>query len=152
MKTQFSFQSTLIAGVIATAVMTAFTYMAPLMGFEMNIPKMLAGTMGTSIIVGWLAHFMIGTILAFIYAGIFLPVTKQEANYRSGAVYGIFPWLLAQLMVMPMMMVINGGSYISGLFSGSIMAAMASLVGHLIYGAILGGIYKPQTVSEKAAA
>lgn len=48
----FSFQSTLIAGVIATAAMTAFTYMAPIIGFEMDIPKMLAGTMGAPIIVG----------------------------------------------------------------------------------------------------
>jgi uncharacterized membrane protein YagU involved in acid resistance len=142
----------LIAGVIATAAMTAFTYMAPLMGFEMKIPKMLAGTMGTPIIIGWLAHFMIGIILSFIYAAIFLPATKKTANYKNGAIYGIFPWLLAQIMVMPMMMVLNGGSFISGLFSGSIMMAMASLIGHLLYGAILGLIYKPQIIIKSATA
>lgn len=142
MKIRFSMQSALIAGVIATAAMTAFTLMAPLMGFEMDIPKMLAATMGAPNIVGWIAHLMIGIILAFIYASIFLAVTNTEANFISGAVYGIFPWLVAQLMVMPMMNVINDGSYISGLFSGSIMIAMASLMGHLLYGAVLGAIYK----------
>jgi uncharacterized membrane protein YagU involved in acid resistance len=146
MKTTFSYQSALIAGVIATAAMTAFTYMAPLMGFEMNIPGMLAGTMGAPIIIGWLAHFMIGIILALIYAAIFLPLTKKDASLKSGAIYGIFPWLLAQLMVMPMMMVMNGASFTSGLFSGSIMMAMASLVGHLLYGAVLGGIYGTKKV------
>lgn len=142
MKIRFSMQSALIAGVIATAAMTAFTLMAPLMGFEMDIPKMLAATMGAPNIVGWIAHLMIGIILAFIYASIFLAVTNTKANFISGAVYGIFPWLVAQLMVMPMMNVINDGSYISGLFSGSIMIAMASLMGHLLYGAVLGAIYK----------
>ena len=150
MKTSFSFQAILIAGIVATAAMTAFTYMAPLMGFEMNIPGMLAGTMGTPVIVGWIAHFMIGIILAIIFAGIFLPVTKQEADFKSGAVYGILPWIIAQLIVMPMMMVMNGGSFTSGLFSGSIVMAMASLVGHLIYGAVLGKIYKPQTILVNA--
>jgi len=66
--------------------------------------------------------------------------------------YGIFPWLLAQIVVMPMMMVMGGGSYISGLFSGSIMMAMASLAGHLIYGAFLGIICKPQINTVNATA
>jgi len=32
------------------------------------------------------------------------------------------------------------------------MIAMASLVGHLIYGAILGGLYKPQAITAAATA
>lgn len=44
-------------------------------------------------------------------------------------------WLMAQTIVMPMM----GG----GLFSaaaGGMVAAVASLVGHLVYGSILGAV------------
>jgi uncharacterized membrane protein YagU involved in acid resistance len=151
MKTNFSFQSAIIAGIIATVTMTAFTFMAPLMGIEMNIPKMLAGTMGAPVIIGWLAHFMIGIILAVIYSAIFLPSVRKEANFKNGAVYGLFPWLLAQIMVMPMMIVLSGGSFASGLFSGSIIMAMASLAGHLLYGAVLGAIYNPKTVTVTAA-
>lgn len=110
--------------------------MAPLMGIEMNIPQMLAGTMGAPIIVGWLAHFMVGLVLAIFYAVAFLPILNKEANLKSGALFGIAPWLLAQLMVMPMMSLMNGGSFTAGLFSGSLMIAMASLVGHLLYGAL----------------
>lgn len=128
--------------------MTAFTFMAPLMGFEMDIPKMLANTMGAPIIVGWIAHFMIGEILAINFAAIFLRKTNKAADLKSGAIFGLIPWFVAQIMVMPMMNVIAGGSYIAGLFSGSVMIAMASLVGHLIYGAILGGIYKPQAITN----
>jgi uncharacterized membrane protein YagU involved in acid resistance len=152
MKSRFSIQSALIAGITATAAMTIFTYMAPLMGFEMNIPKMLAGTMKIPIVFGWIAHFMIGIILAFSYAAIFLPTTKKESSWKSGAIFGLIPWLIAQIMVMPMMNLLNGGNYVDALFSGSIMVAMASLVGHLIYGAVLGSIYKPVTILSKAAA
>jgi len=145
MKNRFSLQSALVAGVAATVVMTSFTFMAPLMGFEMNIPKMLAGTMGAPIIVGWMAHFMVGLIMAVVYAKIFLTIIKEDTNYKNGALFGLIPWLLTQLMVMPMMSVMAGGSFTSGLFSGSPMVAMASMVGHLLFGAVLGILYKPQT-------
>jgi len=150
MKQNISIKSALTAGFIATAAMTAFTFMAPLMGFEMNIPKMLAGTMGAPIIVGWIAHFMIGEILAVNFAVIFLKKLNKAADIKSGAIFGLIPWLIAQIMVMPMMNVMSGGSFIDGLFSGSIMIAMASLIGHLIYGAILGGIYKPKAITNNA--
>ena len=39
MEKQFSIESALVAGFVATIAMTAFTYMSPLMGFEINIPK-----------------------------------------------------------------------------------------------------------------
>ncbi|MDZ7625971.1 MAG: DUF6789 family protein [Ignavibacteriaceae bacterium] len=152
MKSQFSIKSALLAGFIATAAMTAFTFMAPLMGFEMNIPKMLSSTMGTPIIVGWIAHFMIGEILAINFAIIFLKKTNKISDVKSGALFGLIPWFIAQIMVMPMMSVLAGGSYSSGLFSGSVMIAMASLVGHLIYGGVLGAIYKPELATVNAIA
>ncbi len=146
-KTHFSIQSALTAGFIATIAMTVFTYMAPLMGFEMNIPKMLSATMGAPLAVGWIAHFMIGGILAVGYAAIFLVKINKSSDYKTGALFGVIPWLMAQLVVMPMMSSLNGGSFISGLFSGSVLIAMTSLIGHLIYGAALGSIYKPQVTT-----
>lgn len=148
MKTQLSIKSALIAGFAGTIAMTAFTFMAPLMGFEMDIPKMLAGTMGAPIVVGWLAHFMVGEILAINFATLFLSKTNKVSDAKSGALFGIIPWLVAQIMVMPMMTIMAGGGFLAGLFSGSPMIAMASLVGHLIYGAILGALYKPQILSD----
>lgn len=47
--------------------------------------------------------------------------------------FGIAPWLLAQVVVMPMMG--------AGFFSGSLMAATGSLMGHLVYGAVVGTVY-----------
>lgn len=142
MNSNFSIKSALLAGFVGTAAMTVFTFMAPLMGFEMDIPKMLAGTMGLSIIFGWIAHFMIGEILAINYAAIFLNTINANPSIKTGALFGLIPWLVAQVMVMPMMTIMNGGNYFDGFFSGSIVIAFASLMGHLIYGAILGAIYE----------
>jgi len=109
MQTRFSIQSALLAGLIATAAMTAFTFIAPIMGFsqrdgfpEMNIPKMLAGTMHAPIFIGWIAHFMIGEFLAINFASIFLKRTNRTSTLKSGALFGLIPWLIAQVMVMPM--------------------------------------------------
>ena len=148
MKTQFSIKSALTSGILATAGMTMFTFMAPLMGFEMNIPKMLANTMGAPIILGWIAHIMVGVILAINYGTIFLNKTNKTSNIKSGALFGLIPWIMSQIIVMPMMSLMAGGSFSSGLFSGSVMIAMASLFGHLLYGSILGGIYRPQSLSS----
>ncbi len=144
MKNRINFKSAVISGIAATAVMTIFTFMAPLMGIKMNIPGMLASTMGLPIIFGWLAHFMVGIILAIFFAGIYLPLTKSESSLKSGAIFSIFPWLMAQIIVMPMMSALNGMGFIAGLFSGSLLLAMGSLAGHLIYGIVLGKLYRKE--------
>ena len=50
-----------------------------------------------------------------------------------GALYGVAPFLVAQIVVMPMMGM--------PVFSGSVAMAMGSLIGHLVYGAVVGGVY-----------
>lgn len=122
-----------VAGVIGTALMTAVgLWVAPLMGMpEMNPAAMLAEPLGGSMALGWVAHFMIGVILAVGYA-LVAHLIPGPAPVR-GALYGVAPWLLAQVVVMPMMGM--------PVFSGSMTMAMGSLIGHLVYGATVGGIY-----------
>lgn len=127
------FGRAIVAGLVGTAVMTVVgLYVAPLMGIPpMNPAQMLAGAMGGMMLLGWLAHFMIGSILAVIYA-LVAPAIPGPAVAR-GALYGLAPFLLAQIAVMPMMGM--------PLFSGSVSLATGSLVGHLVYGGIVGAIY-----------
>ncbi|MQA90258.1 MAG: hypothetical protein GEU90_08485 [Gemmatimonas sp.] len=124
-----------LAGVIGTAVMTIIGVgVAPLMGMPpMNPAEMLAGAMGGSLPLGWIGHFAIGTILALIYA-VVAPYLPGPPAAR-GALYGVAPFLVAQIVVMPMM----GMPF----FSGSAVMAMGSLVGHLVYGAVVGAVYGP---------
>lgn len=122
-----------LAGVLATMVMTAVgLWIAPLMGLPaMNPAAMLTGAMGGSVALGWLAHLMVGTTLALAYA-VVAPRLPGSPALR-GALYGLAPWLVAQTVVVPMMGM--------PVFSGSALLAMGSLIGHLVYGAVLGAAY-----------
>jgi uncharacterized membrane protein YagU involved in acid resistance len=126
----------IFAGLAATVAMTALMLMAPAMGLPpMNIGAMLGSVMGGSAAVGWIAHFMVGAILALAFAALFAPRLPGPSLIR-GMAYGVVPWLAAQLVVMPMMG--------AGFFSGSAAAALGSLMGHLVYGAVLGAVYGAQ--------
>lgn len=120
-------------GVLGTLVMTAIgLWIAPVMGLpRMNPADMLAGAMGGNVLLGWAGHLMIGIILALVYA-VVAPRLPGAPPLR-GALYGLAPWILAMVAVLPMM----------GMppFGGSAAPAMGSLVGHLVYGAIVGVVY-----------
>jgi uncharacterized membrane protein YagU involved in acid resistance len=129
----FNFKRAVIAGLVATTAMTGLMLAAPMMGMpRMNIGEMLGSMMGGVTALGWMAHFMIGTTLATAYAAFFAERLPGPSVVR-GMLFGIAPWLLAQVVVMPMMG--------AGFFSGSLMAATGSLMGHLVYGAVLGTVY-----------
>ncbi len=123
----------LIAGLVGTAAMTGMSvYGAPMMGMApMNPAEMLSGQMGGSLSMGWAAHVMIGIVLAIVYAAVATRLPGPPV--MRGALFGVAPWLMAQVVVMPMMGM--------GLFSGSMMMAGGSLVGHLIYGGVVGLVY-----------
>ncbi len=139
-----NFGRAVIGGLIATAVMTMVgLFAAPMMGLPpMNPAEMLAGAMGGNLILGWGGHLMIGVVLALGYAqvGSILP----GHGVARGATYSIAPYLMAQLVVMPMMGM--------PLFSGSATLAMGSLIGHIVYGAVLGGIYGEVRAEQASAA
>ena len=122
-----------VGGVLGTLTMTAVgVYIAPMMGMPpMNPADMLAMKMGGSLILGWMGHMMIGIVLALIFAKFALGRLPGPALVQ-GALFSVVPWLMAQLVVMPMMGM--------GLFSGSMQLALGSLVGHLMYGAVMGAV------------
>ncbi len=93
---------------------------------------MLAMFLKAPIFVGWILHFLIGIVLAGIYAALFLSWLPGVPAVR-GLLYGIFPWLLAMLVVVPMM----GGS----VFMGAASKALGSLLGHFVYGVVVGAVY-----------
>jgi uncharacterized membrane protein YagU involved in acid resistance len=119
------------AGVLGTLVMTAVgVFVAPLVGMPpMNPADMLASQMGGVSALGWAGHLMIGIVLALIYAKLVFG-RLPGPGVLQGTLYSIAPWLMAQLIVMPMMGM--------PVFSGSPRMAVGSLVGHLMYGAVLG--------------
>jgi uncharacterized membrane protein YagU involved in acid resistance len=99
----------------------------------MGLLPLLASMVGSeSPIVGFLVHMMmsimIGLGLTVLFGNRLL--TSYGRGAVVGIVYGAIWWVLGPLMVMPMML---GGA----LFAIDV-AALLSLMGHMIFGAILG--------------
>lgn len=121
----------ILVGFLGTAAMTLLIFMAPLMGMpKMDIGGMLAGFMGLPLAVGWVMHFMLGIILALIYA----IVAKEKPTLAKAMLFSVAPWLVMMVALLPMMGL--------PLFKGSILFGMGALLGHLVYGLVVGLVYK----------
>ncbi len=131
MKTQLVIKS----GLLATAAMTVLILMAPMIGMpEMPIGKMLADFMNIPVALGWAMHVMIGIGLAFFYIQFFRDKVSAPPVLK-GMLFGMIPFLMAQLAVMPMM---GMGVFTSTAGPMQIQMIMGSLMGHLVYGLVLG--------------
>lgn len=130
--------SILKGGIIATVAMTLLMLLAPMMGMpEMPIGKMLAGFMGIPVAMGWVMHFIIGIMLAAAY--IFFWKDRIPGNdFVKGLLFSLLPFIMAQVAVMPMM----GAGFFSANTPVPMMMVMGSLIGHLVYGGVLGATTK----------
>jgi uncharacterized membrane protein YagU involved in acid resistance len=127
----------ILGGFVGTSVMTLMMYfVAPMMlGKPMDIAAMLGSMLGGSWAMGLLMHFANGSIifpLIYVY-GLYRLLPGEP--WLRGTIWGLILWLLAQALVMPMM-----GAGVFSAHAGGLMAVMASLIGHVVYGALLGGI------------
>ena len=113
---------------------------APMMGVRMDIAAMLGSMLGGSWAAGMAMHVINGTVLFPLVYGYLLVSRLPGPPLLRGALWGVVLWLIAQTMVMPMM-----GAGLFSAAAGGMVAAVGSLVGHVLYGTILG------TVSEARA-
>jgi uncharacterized membrane protein YagU involved in acid resistance len=130
-----------IAGLLATAVMTVLMLVEPILGlpkvaFGQQLSIFLAVAVAyvpMSIALGWAVHFGFGVLLALIYAG---TVAKRFSGMPvfAGVLYGSLIFLLSQVVFMPLVG--------AGVFSrGDVPMIMGAAFGHMGYGAILGAVY-----------
>ncbi len=125
-----------LGGFVAT---TAITFLMYVGGPMMGLPKMDIAAMMGNVLGGWwmgmAMHILNGTVIfPLIYA--YLLFGKLAGKpYMKGILWGVSLWVLAELVVMPMM-----GAGLFGLRMNEIMPAFGSLLGHVIYGALLGAI------------
>lgn len=122
-----------IAGILGGVVFGMLMAMMGMLG-------MIAGMVGSSsAAVGFLVHLMISAFIGAVFAVLLDRFThKALAATISGIVYGMFWWVLGPLTLMPLMMGMGLGTNWS---AAAAKAAMPSLMGHVIYGAILGFAY-----------
>ena len=129
-----TFARAALGGFVGTLVMTGMMYVvAPMMGVHMDIAAMLGSLLGGSWTAGMMMHFVNGSVIfpaIYVYA-LYAYLPGNPA--LRGTIWGVALWLVAQTVVMPMM---GAGLFSSAM--GGIMAAMGSLLGHFLYGSLLG--------------
>lgn len=121
---------TILAGLIATGVMTTIGLMAPYMGLpKMNPAEMLSGMMGVPLMVGYLMHCMIGIIFAAAYVYFFNPKVHIGSKFLKGIVFGFAVFVFAQLMMLIIGMMMPMPS-----MGNKMLMMIGSLIGHLVFG------------------
>ncbi len=128
----------LIAGVVFGMMMAVMTAPTP-DGMRMPMMAMVAKVVRSeSLAAGWLYHLfnsaVIGALFGWLLGG---RVGSVGSGLGWGALYGVAWWVLGGLILMPMLL----GMPAFAPLRMMPMVAMGSLVGHLIYGLILGGVF-----------
>lgn len=128
-----------LGGLAATLAITMMMYLvAPMMGLNMDIAAMLGSMLGGYWWAGLLMHVMLGAVVFPLAYAFVLYYFLPGSPTVKGITFGVALWLLAQLVVMPMM----GAGFFSA-NAGGMMAAAGSLMGHVLFGSVLGYVVKP---------
>ena len=128
------------AGAIGTGVMTALWLVEPSIGLpKIAVGQLLSTAMSVSVAQwsagpagGWTIHLIVGTALAVVYDALFAGRLPGRPAVR-GAIYGVIVFFAAQIVFMPLV----GGGFFS---NGDIELLIGSLLGHLVYGVVVGWI------------
>ncbi|MDO8732672.1 MAG: hypothetical protein Q7L55_08915 [Actinomycetota bacterium] len=115
----------LAGGVVGGMV---FGMMMQMMSFMPNI-AMLVGS--DSVLVGWAAHLAISMALGVAFGLIVAQIRAGYAGFAAmGVMYGVMWWVLGALLLMPAKLGMPTFQFDT--------MAWQSLMGHMIFGAILG--------------
>ena len=128
----------LVAGVVFGLMMQMMSAPAP-GGSAMPMMAMVAQVVGSSsVAVGWLYHLfnsaVIGAAFGLLLGGRVAGSMRRGAALGAG--YGILWWILGGLILMPLFLGMPPFAPIR--MAPMRPVAMGSLVGHLIYGVLLG--------------
>ena len=95
-------------------------------------------------VTGWVGYFVIGAVVWGIIYG-WLEPSLPGPPVARGLLFGVLAWLAMMIVFMPI-----AGQGLFAMAAGP-MAAFATLVLHLVYGATLGLVYASQNSSAALA-
>ncbi len=136
--------SGVIAGIAAGLVFGVMMQMmmAPTPdGGQMPMMAMVAMSVRSdSLVVGWLYHLFNSAVIGAIFGWL---CSRRVHGYSSaflwGAGYGLFWWVLGALILMPIML--GMPTFAPLIMEPMRPVAMGSLIGHILFGLILGGVF-----------
>jgi hypothetical protein len=142
----------ILAGLIATLVISVIYFVSPLFGVTRPDAVSLLGTtyIGSKMhtdptaieMLGLFCQVIVGAVVvALIYPRLFPYLPGRGA--QKGIALGVLLWLVGQIVTVPLL----GGGFFA--LEASIAAPILSLLGHVLYGIILAGIYGHPVASEQ---
>ena len=145
-----AFKKAIVAGVLGAAAWEAFARVLALAGVRVFDLVRVLGTLifePTSFWFWWPAglalHAMVGAIWAIFYAYFFWS-TLDVRPLLQGMVFAILPAFLAGTVMVPQLDLMHSSAQQSfGLFAWrlGLGGPLVIIIGHLIYGAVLGTLY-----------
>lgn len=130
----------LAAGIVFGMMMQMMSAPTP-NGGTMPMMAMVAMVVRSdSALVGWIYHLFNSAVIGAIFgwvAACRLP--SLTAGLTGGAAYGFVWWILGALILMPVFL--GMPPFAPLMMEPMRPVAMGSLMGHLIYGIILGGVF-----------
>ena len=130
----------ILAGIVFGIMMQMMTAPTP-EGMRMPMMAMVAMVVGsTSIAVGWVYHLFNSAVIGGLF-GLLLGgrVSSVGGGLGWGAAWGLVWWVLGGLILMPLMLDMPAFAPLQ--MAPMRMVAVGSLIGHLVYGLILGAAY-----------
>lgn len=131
----------LIAGVVMGIGMTLMRTPTP-DGGSMPMMAMVARIIRSdSLVAGWLYHLANSAVIGAIFGlAVGRSIGGLGRSLAWGGAYGFVWWILGGLVLMPLFLGMP-------VFAPLLMApmrpvAMGSLMGHIVYGLLLGGLYR----------
>lgn len=130
----------LIAGVVFGMMMQMMTAPTP-DGGQMPMINMVGMIVGSpTAAVGWLYHLFNSAVIGAIFAWVLgTRIVGYGSGLGWGAAYGFVWWILGGLILMPVFL--GMPTFAPLMMPEMRMVAMGSLIGHLVYGLILGAAY-----------
>ncbi len=118
-----------LAGGLVFGLMMGMMGMLPMIGSMVGMPSAAAG---------FLVHMGISAVIGAGYA-IALSVVGRQAGVVTGSAYGVTWWVLGPLTLMPAFMGMGIGVNWT---IAAMIQAVPSLMGHVIFGLVLGLTYR----------
>jgi hypothetical protein len=130
----------LSAGVVFGVMMQMMNAPTP-QGGQMPMMAMVAMVVGSSsLVVGWIYHLFNSLVIGAIFGWLIGDrVISMGSGLGWGVLYGVAWWILGAQILMPL--ALGMSPFASIMMPSMRMVAMGSLIGHMIYGLMLGGLF-----------
>jgi hypothetical protein len=145
-------QKGMIAGFAATVAVSVLEAANLIFGpWTASFPRLLSVMLQTPdlMIVGWIAHFVVGTLILGPIFGVLCPRLPTDTPESKGILFAVGAFIVMSLTVAPLVGVLGGrpvGIFFMQAGFGTLVWMIAT---HAVYGIVLGGVYGRLVARDK---